>query len=400
MIIESSTVAMKSERSYYSHVEKKSAELITTEDAAASLEFSEESKSLVEQMKEYKEEQKRQAKEQQKQAPRKVIDLGVAETEKAGQPAGIPVRTEEDIQIATLKRILEMLNRMREKRRHYGGNFVKLADGVEQQMKELRTNLSASKSLAISGSLKTGVGAGITVSGGNTGSAPTAIRPTTFKKVTVTSEFYTEAEHTAFQAQGMVNTKDGRQISFDVQVEMSRAFCAKYEECIVEDYVMCDPLVFNLEGNIGSVTNQKFLFDLDADGTAEEMSFTSEGSGFLALDKNGDGKINDGSELFGTKSGDGFKDLAIYDEDGNGWIDEADSVFDDLTIWTLNEKGEKVQLSLLEADVGAIYLGKASTEFALKNETTHETNGAIRSTGVYLKESGGTGTVQHIDLAI
>ncbi len=38
-------------------------------------------------------------------------------------------------------------------------------------------------------------------------------------------------------------------------------------------------------------------------------------------------KINDGSELFGTSSGDGFKDLATYDEDENGWIDENDSIF-------------------------------------------------------------------------
>ena len=51
------------------------------------------------------------------------------------------------------------------------------------------------------------------------------------------------------------------------------------------------------------------------------------GSGFLALDKNGNGKIDDGSELFGTKSGDGFADLAEYDSDGNGWIDEKGRVY-------------------------------------------------------------------------
>ena len=120
----------------------------------------------------------------------------------------------------------------------------------------------------------------------------------------------------------------------------------------------------------------------------------------MALDKNKDGEINDGSELFGAKSGDGFKDLAQYDEDGNGWIDEKDAIFDDLSIWTLNEEGEKVQISLLAADVGAIYLGNASTEFSLKNEENHDTNGIIRSTGIFLKESGEVGTVQHIDLAI
>lgn len=63
------------------------------------------------------------------------------------------------------------------------------------------------------------------------------------------------------------------------------------------------------------MTDQKFYFDLDADGTADRISMLKSGSGFLALDKNGNGKIDDGSELFGTQSGDGFADLEEYDID-------------------------------------------------------------------------------------
>ena len=51
-----------------------------------------------------------------------------------------------------------------------------------------------------------------------------------------------------------------------------------------------------------------------------------KGSGFLALDKDGNGKIDDGNELFGTKSSDGFGDLREYDSDGSGWIDENDEI--------------------------------------------------------------------------
>ena len=75
---------------------------------------------------------------------------------------------------------------------------------------------------------------------------------------------------------------------------------------------------------------------------------------FLALDKNGDGRMNDGSELFGTASGDGFKDLAAYDEDGNGWIDENDSIYSQLKIWTKDENGKDHLIDLKDADVGAI----------------------------------------------
>ena len=398
MIIDSSTITMKSERSFYSHMEQKQASMVMNSDEAATLTFSEESKSLVEQLNEYREEKNQQAKQNQKEQARSMA-MAVAETAKANQGAGIPVQTEEDIQIQTLKRILAMLNA-----RVKGGKFkdlLKAQEEINKQVNGLQGNSGCANPSPVAGAAATVQGISLAqnpnvsrLNGGASISIPS------FKKVTVTSAFYTEAEHTAFQSQGLVHTKDGRTLTFDVQVEMSRAFCEKYDSIAMEDYICVDPLVFNLDGNVNSISDQKFLFDLNADGTEEEISFTNQGSGFLALDKNGDGKINDGSELFGTQSGDGFADLAVYDEDGNGWIDEADDVFKDLTIWTLNAEGEKVQISLADADVGAIYLGNASTEFSMKNETDHATNGIVRSTGIFLKESGGAGTVQHIDLAV
>ena len=401
MKIENSHVTMNSERFSYTHTESSSLSVIMRSDEAATLEFSDESKSLVEQMKEQQKEKKPQAQEQAKEREKqgmKGLAIAMAEAEKA-KTAEVPtVHSEEDIQLETLRKILEMLRKMQNKRLGLK-DTAGMAEKVEQRMAAIKANMSGSKSLSVSNGLNLAGGTVIAISGnGSTGGV--AVRPT-WKQVVVTSSFHTEMEYTAFQSQGCVKTQDGREITFGVEVEMSRAFCEKYDSIFMQDVPqMCDPLVFNLEGDIGKISDQKFLFDLNTDGTKEEISFTEQGSGFLALDKNKDGEINDGSELFGTKSGDGFKDLAEYDEDGNGWIDENDSIFDDLSIWTLNEEGEKVQISLLKADVGAIYLGKASTEFSLKNEMSHETNGVIRSTGVYLKESGGTGTVQHIDLAL
>jgi hypothetical protein len=117
------------------------------------------------------------------------------------------------------------------------------------------------------------------------------------------------------------------------------------------------------------------------------------------LDKNGDGVINDGSELFGTKSGDGFKDLAQYDNDNNGWIDENDSIYDKLRIWTKDENGQDKLFALGQKGVGAIYLGSANTDYYLKN-ASNVTNGEIRKTGVFLNENGSVGTVQHVDVAV
>ncbi len=121
-------------------------------------------------------------------------------------------------------------------------------------------------------------------------------------------------------------------------------------------------------------------------------------SGFLALDKNGDGKINDGSELFGATSGNGFADLAQYDSDGNGWIDEADEIFDKLLIWSKDENGNDQLVGLGKAGVGAIYLGAQDTQFSM-NSQQNQMNALIRQTGMFMYENGGVGTIQQIDFA-
>ncbi len=210
---------------------------------------------------------------------------------------------------------------------------------------------------------------------------------------------YSESEMTTFDAAGTVVTADGRRIDFNIGLEMSRSFTQTAGSYIdFTQPVLCDPLVINLDSNIATVSDQKFLFDLDNDGTMEEVSQLNSGSGYLALDKNGDGQINDGSELFGTTSGNGFADLAAYDSDGNGWIDEADAIFRQLKIWIKDENGNDRLLDLKEAGVGALYLGSSDTQFSLKN-AGNQTDAVIRSTGMFLYEDGSAGTLQQLDLA-
>ena len=90
----------------------------------------------------------------------------------------------------------------------------------------------------------------------------------------------------------------------------------------------------------------------------------------------------------------------IYDKDKNGWIDEADDIFKHLKVWTLDDNGEKQLINLKEAGIGAIYLGNAQTQFTLDNHDANKKNGVIQKTGVYLKENGVAGTIQHVDLAV
>lgn len=97
-------------------------------------------------------------------------------------------------------------------------------------------------------------------------------------------------------------------------------------------------------------------FDLDADGQLDQTAWvTGLHSALLVLDRNKDGQINDGSELFGqsfypNQDKNGFQVLASFDSHKDGWIDANDSVFPDLRLWFdknsdgVSQKEELIQL--------------------------------------------------------
>lgn len=236
----------------------------------------------------------------------------------------------------------------------------------------------------------------------NTLSDMTSVKGNTisFGVTSYEAHYFAETEDVDYKTTGKVVTKDGREIDFNLSFQMSREFEEYYEkEHSLKIRSLCDPLVINLDSDIAGVSDQKFLFDIDSDGVRDSISTLKKGSGFLALDKNGDGTVNDGSELFGTVSGDGFGDLAAYDSDGNGWIDEADEVWDKLLIYSMNEDGSTSMYGLSEKGVGAIFLGNVSTDYSLKNNSDNSLNAMIRKTGVFLYENGNAGTIQHLDIA-
>ena len=116
-------------------------------------------------------------------------------------------------------------------------------------------------------------------------------------------EKHVEKEKTDYTASGKVQTEDGREIRVDVDVSMTRK---KERDTFIAMSSpldnLFDPLIINTTAETLGLSDKKFKFDLDADGKQDEISMTKAGSGFLALDKNGDGKVNDGTELFGVKS--------------------------------------------------------------------------------------------------
>ncbi len=213
-------------------------------------------------------------------------------------------------------------------------------------------------------------------------------------------EAHYEKQDMSFSAKGSVKTSDGKEIDFDLELNMSREFVSRTDVSMrAGDAVVKDPLVVNFGSSSASLTSQKYSFDIDSDGTSDQISFAGAGSGFLAFDINNDGTINNGSELFGPQSGNGFNDLAQYDSDINGWIDENDEIYDKLRIWTKDENGNDQLFAIGEKGIGAIYLGSAATAYDMKT-SSNDTLGSIARSGIYLTENGKAGTIQHVDLVI
>lgn len=209
-----------------------------------------------------------------------------------------------------------------------------------------------------------------------------------------TTETISESERTSVCGQGCVRTADGREIDFDFSLNLARDYSSTKSSDESFTAALRDPLVLSFDGQSCELTDQRICFDLNADGTAEQIPGLGAGSGFLVFDRNGNGKADDGSELFGVASGNGFADLAKLDSDHNGWIDEGDPAYKQLAVWN----GDSFS-SLAARGVGALYTGSVNAPFALKNEA-NELLGQIRSAGLYLTESGEVGNLQQVDLAV
>ncbi|QDQ28647.1 VCBS repeat-containing protein [Chitinimonas arctica] len=231
--------------------------------------------------------------------------------------------------------------------------------------------------------------------------APSARRRADWRADYQYHEVLQEVERSRFAASGHIVTEDGRRMAFSAVLELERQFRqeSNVHISIATPGMRKDPLVLNYAAPSATLSHDKIAFDLDADGSADHISFLETGSGFLALDRNEDGAINDGRELFGAQSGNGFADLAEHDDDRNGWIDENDAVWGKLQLWTRDASGRAGLVSLEKLGIGAIYLGNTATEFAL-NDENNRTQGQIRRSGVYLSENGRAGTVQQVDLTV
>lgn len=232
-----------------------------------------------------------------------------------------------------------------------------------------------------------------------------------------------EQETTAYSACGTVNTADGRCLNFSLALTMARSSVETQTSVAAGGVRVCDPLVVNFDGGAAELSGRTFAFDLNADGQTESLDTLGAGSAYLTIDRDGDGRIADGREVVGALSGDAFADLAKDDSDGNGWLDEADPAFATLRLWRRDDTRADRLTTLADAGIGALYLGASATPFTEMGDdpaSPDRAKGAndptnpgdpsgpehpavrayVRSTSIFLSESGKVGTLQHVDFAV
>ncbi len=211
---------------------------------------------------------------------------------------------------------------------------------------------------------------------------------------------YTETQALKFETNAIVKTED-KKIELDLNVSLSRSFVEQVKTPQINFSnitKLWDPLILDMSGVLPSLSSKKFSFDIDIDGTNEQISMLEKESAFLAFDKNENNNVDDGGELFGAKSGDGFEELRGYDDDKNGWIDENDNIFDKLKIWQKTENKNEL-IAIEEVGIGAIFLGDISTPFEIKS-SSNELLGAMKKSSFFLFENGKSSLISQIDLAI
>ncbi|MDR2081182.1 MAG: hypothetical protein LBP54_04775 [Campylobacteraceae bacterium] len=150
-----------------------------------------------------------------------------------------------------------------------------------------------------------------------------------------------------------------------------------------------DPLVLDLNGNsqisFVELDKSNVFFDLNADGIRKHTAWIDKDDGFIVYDENGNGKIDNINELFGNDTIDGFADLKNrIDSNGDGIIDASDEKFNDLKVWQdKNQDGmsQKDELFTLD-ELGITEIRTSNTLVDNNEQITRVTN-----EGTFVKNS-------------
>ena len=164
------------------------------------------------------------------------------------------------------------------------------------------------------------------------------------------------------------------------------------------------PLIIDLDRDGVETTTLEngTYFDHDNNGFAEKTAWVGKDDGLLVRDINGNGQIDDGTELFGNnsvlssgeKAANGFEALKDLDSNNDGQFNSSDTAWNDVKVWKdTNQNGQVDEGELLTLEQA----GVESINLDYENSNAEDVNGnTIGQTGTFERENGTNGTIRDI----
>jgi hypothetical protein len=198
-------------------------------------------------------------------------------------------------------------------------------------------------------------------------------------------------------------------VTFNVRAQDSTGAYQTTQVIIEQNYAIhiLPPIALDLDGNgldLISLRQSSVAFDMDADGRVDRTGWVGSGDGLLALDRNGDGAITNGSEISFTQDLPGaqsdLEGLAAYDTNSNGYFDAGDARYGDFRVWRdANQDGisQASELDTLAShDIHAINLTRDVTGAVANSNTDANT---VVATSEFVRGDGSMGSVGDVSLA-
>ncbi|WDE10780.1 hypothetical protein [Thalassomonas haliotis] len=218
-------------------------------------------------------------------------------------------------------------------------------------------------------------------------------------------EWFTREQSLSYQMQGQFQLDD-KQISLSYEFNISSE-STRYRRFATRAGNLQDPLLVQF-GNqsLGHIQDRQ-AFDINNDKSLDKLPVFSGDVGYLVFDENANGRADDGSELFGPASGNGFQELAAFDSNQNGFIDKDDEHFEQLYLWQPKgesegevEPGAQQQwLSLDDAGIAAINLSAIETPYSFYDEND-QLEAQMRRSSFAIGENGRGYGVHQVDVRI
>jgi len=212
-------------------------------------------------------------------------------------------------------------------------------------------------------------------------------------------QWTTSKQQLNYQVQGTFNLNE-QELSLNYNFALSSE-STSYSKTEITAAALKDPLIvqFGSQG-LGAIIGQKD-FAINKDDIIDNLPLFSGDVGYLVFDKNNNQQADNGSELFGPKTGQGFAELALLDSNKNGFIDAEDQQFEQLYLWQPSESNTQAEqwLSLKEAKIQAISLSAINTPFDFYDQQG-QIQAKLRQSSFAISDEGYGRGVHQVDVRI